>query len=179
MNKEKIFSVYFLTDCKTKTYIGYTCLDKSLLQKWKHPVAKRFRTHCFKLKNSAKRTKQFDTCRLVTFISGFPDNKTALSYEWFAKRRKLKCHRNMATFFKNHGHMFPIHSNICSRLDKFFAPLNHSKFTKWKNNLTIFIDFPFDLSGFYKIKSKPLPFPTCKEHFTGKPIIIKNTKYYW
>jgi len=68
---------YFLSDGARRSYIGYT-----------NNIRKRTRTHQRKLRASAKYTKQWPdgACRLEAYIEGFTDYRTALSFEWFAKR---------------------------------------------------------------------------------------------
>lgn len=111
--------VYFLTDgAGRKSYIGYTT-----------DLANRYHTHKNKLKKAARYTKRFQGCILVAAISGFPSKRCAMSFEWFAKRRKLTCHK----------HKIPIAADYHSRLENFFAPLKDPKFSQVPS-LTIRID---------------------------------------
>lgn len=93
--------VYFLTDTRTQSYVGYTTC-----------VALRYRTHRLKLAHAAKATKRFAACRLEAYIDGFPTKNLALSFEWHAKRR-----RAAATCLGQH-----------KRLDSYLATVTLEKF---------------------------------------------------
>ena len=116
-------SVYFLTDGMNRSYIGYST-----------DVCKRFYTHRNKLVASAKYTKGFQECHLIAYITGFPDKRTAMSFEWMAKHRTLKCHRTSLRFISMNAQepkskpFVRINDLPSKRLWKFFAALKHPKY---------------------------------------------------
>lgn len=87
--------VYFLSDCNRKSYIGFST-----------DVQRRVKEHKKKLKRSAKYTKKFSQCRLEAYISGVSSKRSALSLEWYCKRKWKKAkplpnmpHKRLSTFF--------------------------------------------------------------------------------
>jgi len=119
LKKDQMHTVYFLVDgTGRKSYIGYS-----------NDVWKRFRTHYLKLKASAKRTKAFNGCKMVAYITGFSTHKMALSYEWYAKRPS----RRLKQFYDG--------SNGCyhRRIPWFMAPLHLSKFEKEVDHLSLHV----------------------------------------
>lgn len=141
--------VYFLTNQDRLSYIGYS-----------NDVKKRFRCHSLKLKASAKYTKKFDQHVLVCYIQGFPSSNVALSYEWYAKRKRLKCHQTALQIIN------PVHK----RLYKFLAPLMVDKFKQYKSHLTIYVNDPQQtwskhISEFYQIAVLPMKKPFHSSHF--------------
>jgi predicted GIY-YIG superfamily endonuclease len=119
----KIHGVYFLTDgAKRRSYCGYsTC------------ISKRYRVHALKLAASAKCTKSFTGCEMWIKIEGFPTHNTALSMEWFSKRRRLKVHQSALDLNTIAPH---------PRISKFLAPLLHVKFRKLRANLIVYVRDP-------------------------------------
>ncbi len=116
MSAPKQYFVYFLQSGR-KSYIGFTV-----------NVGRRLRQHRGELVGGAKATRQWPDRRnleLVAFISGFPTKKSALSYEWHAKRRCPPVY----TF-----------RPICEthwRLPGFFYPATTPKFRNIKPLLTV------------------------------------------
>lgn len=85
-------SVYFITDTRTRSYVGYTT-----------NVARRYRTHRLKLAHAARATRRMAVCRLEAYIQGFTTDRQAMSFEHHAKRRNpgpkmAGQHRRFATF---------------------------------------------------------------------------------
>lgn len=114
----KKHSVYFLQNEK-KSYIGYTV-----------DLPHRIRQHRGEIKGGAKCTtswKHPENTEIVAFISGFPTEKLALSYEWHAKRRKLPAQKLFD------GLNPPCHN----RLYRFFEPIFQPKFQDIKQELQI------------------------------------------
>nr|QYA18476.1 GIY-YIG type nuclease [Clandestinovirus] len=79
------FCVYIVGEKKAdgtikRTYVGYT-----------NNFARRIRQHRGEISGGAKCTSRFSNCHPLLIISGFPDNKTALKYEWRLKRLTLQC----------------------------------------------------------------------------------------
>ena len=66
-------SCYLLQSCSSenKTYVGYS----------KDPW-KRLRQHNGEIVGGAKATSKFRPWRIICIISGFPDKRTALQFEW-------------------------------------------------------------------------------------------------
>lgn len=65
-------SVYLLKSTTTRrTYIGYTV----------NPV-RRLRQHNGEIKGGAKYTRRGRPWVMICYITGFPDHRTALQYEW-------------------------------------------------------------------------------------------------
>ena len=91
--------VYFLQS-GNKSYIGYTV-----------DIRRRLRQHRGEIVGGAKYTSSWHhrkNLQLVAYISGFPTQKSALSYEWHAKRacarslnfkKVAKTHRRLPGFF--------------------------------------------------------------------------------
>jgi predicted GIY-YIG superfamily endonuclease len=107
-----MLTVYFLVDGAQrrgrKSYIGYTV-----------NLPRRLRQHRGELAGGAKYTRGFKDCRLLAHISGFPNKRLAMSYEWHAKRKRLRCHASML-----------VHREMQHpRLARFFAPLAMAKFS--------------------------------------------------
>ena len=63
---------------KNKTYIGYTVNPK-----------RRLRQHNREITGGAKKTKNDYPWIMICYIGGFPDNKTALKYEWINNHPKM------------------------------------------------------------------------------------------
>ena len=125
--------VYLLSDGSRRTYIGYTT-----------NLRRRYRQHACKLKAGAKATKYFDQCLLLAYISGFPDKRIAMSYEWYAKKRYLRCHDTKLTLIK------PPHK----RLEKFLAPLHVPKFEAIRHLLTVHVPVNHvEVSDHYNVKT--------------------------
>lgn len=78
---DKIHYVYLLQSlsCPRKTYIGYTV----------DPV-RRLRQHNGEIVGGAKRTTRARPWKMICHISGFPDKRTALQYEWINNHPKVK-----------------------------------------------------------------------------------------
>jgi predicted GIY-YIG superfamily endonuclease len=81
--------VYLLVDgtCPRRwSYIGYTT-----------NLQRRLRQHRKELVGGAKYTARFRDARYMAYISGFPTKRSAMRYEWWAKRRqgRLHIHRTM------------------------------------------------------------------------------------
>lgn len=62
-----------------KTYVGYT-VDPS----------RRIRQHNGEISGGAKRTSKARPWKMVCYIEGFPDKRTALQYEWINNHPKIK-----------------------------------------------------------------------------------------
>lgn len=77
------WSVYFVMDGhQRRSYIGAT-------NHW----PRRLRQHRGELRGGARATATFAAgVHYVMRLSGFPTSRSALSYEWHAKRRHLRCH---------------------------------------------------------------------------------------
>jgi predicted GIY-YIG superfamily endonuclease len=103
--------VYFLEN-KTCSYIGYTV-----------NLQRRLRQHRKELAGGAKYTSKWQHVKLVSCVSGFPDKRTAMSYEWHAKRRR--------------GPTQVIYQGTHSRLWRFYEPLLLAKFKTCKSDLSI------------------------------------------
>lgn len=68
----KSYFVYLLTSLTTRrTYVGYTV-----------NLARRLRQHNGEIKGGAKYTRYGRPWKMVCYVAGFPDNITALQYEW-------------------------------------------------------------------------------------------------
>ena len=64
--------VYLLASTTTKrTYVGYTV-----------NIARRLRQHNGEIKGGAKSTHYGRPWKMICYIAGFPDNTTALQFEW-------------------------------------------------------------------------------------------------
>lgn len=63
-----------------RTYVGYT-----------NNFARRIRQHRKEITGGAKCTSRWINCHPLLIVSGFPDNKTALKYEWRLKRLTQQC----------------------------------------------------------------------------------------
>lgn len=114
-------SVYFLYNKSLRrSYIGFTNTIK--IYDENKVSCRRWRQHQGQIKGGAKAIKNWENFKCLAFIHGFTTKNKALSFEWFAKRRKMKCH----TF------AYPsnfIQNNIVpKRLFKFFAPICLKKF---------------------------------------------------
>jgi len=150
-----MFGVYFLTNGFKRSYIGSATSNNA-----RNPVSHRFRQHALKLKSGAKYTKQFAQCHLWAKIEGFPTKNTALSYEWFAKRKRLKVHKERLSLPKIVPH---------DRLETFFAPLLHEKFRGYRDQLIVYVRDPNqewskDISDHYSITVKQLQPPYENGH---------------
>lgn len=142
-------TVYFLTNgTLTRSYIGATkCCSR------------RFRQHALKHKAGAKYTKTFEDCHLWVKIEGFPTYRSALSYEWFAKRKRLNIHQQR----------LPLEYAPHQRLSTFFAPLLHDKFKAYRPELTVSVRDPdliwsTGLAEHYQVRVVQLKPPFKKEH---------------
>lgn len=71
--------VYLLKNSSRRTYIGYT-IDPS----------RRLRQHNGEIVGGAKRTQKGRPWEMVCYISGFPNKRTALQYEWSNNHPKTK-----------------------------------------------------------------------------------------
>ena len=101
--------VYMLTNsCGSLSYRGYTTNLK-----------RRLRQHRGELVGGARYTKKFDKCRLLAYISGFSDKRTAMSFEWHTKRRRSRQY------------------DPVTRLHTFVAPVLLTKFARVRPNLTL------------------------------------------
>lgn len=110
--------VYFLQNDR-KSYIGYTV-----------NLHRRLRQHKGEIKGGAKCTTGWqnrDNTELVAFIRGFPDQRTAMSYEWHAKRRRSQPKTKFL------GLDPPCHARFC----RFFIPLTNNKFAACKPGLQV------------------------------------------
>lgn len=149
--------VYFLTDMSyCRSYIGYST-----------SVSNRYRCHSLKLKASAKATKRFDNCILIAKIEGFPSKKTAMSYEFYSRIRRLNIRKGCLKL-DNCPH---------KRLEHLFAPLLHEKFKKLKKHLIIYVQDPYnewstDISEFYKVEVSQLKPPFYPTHINNKKRFI-------
>ena len=78
--EQKNHYVYLLQSInnKNKTYIGYT-VDPE----------RRLRQHNREIKGGAKKTRKDYPWRMICYIGGFPDHKTALRYEWINNHPKM------------------------------------------------------------------------------------------
>lgn len=146
---KEMHGVYFLTDTCRKSYIGYS-----------NNISKRFRTHALKLKASAKATKRFNHCMMIMKIEGFPTSNDALSFEWFAKRRSLRVHKERLMI---RNAPFPL------RISKFLSVIKLNKFQLIKHNLILYVHDPHnewssDISKYYGIAVRPLNPPYLLEH---------------
>ena len=63
----------------TNSYRGYTT-----------NLYKRLRQHRGYLSGGAKYTKRFNHCEVLAFVSGFEDKRTAQSFEWYTKKKRVK-----------------------------------------------------------------------------------------
>jgi len=64
--------VYLLASTTSRrTYVGYTV-----------NLARRLRQHNGEIKGGAKYTHRGRPWRMICYVAGFPDNVTALQYEW-------------------------------------------------------------------------------------------------
>jgi len=105
------FYVYFLRDGR-RSYIGFTV-----------DVFRRLRQHRGELAGGARYTKSWrNPPQLVAYISGFPTNRIALSYEWHAKRMR----RGTVALPGAHP-----------RFGKFLAALRHEKFAPLRADLRV------------------------------------------
>ena len=68
-----IYNVYLLQSISNprRTYIGYTV-----------DVKRRLRQHNGEIQGGAKRTSRSRPWKMICYISGFPDSRTALQFEW-------------------------------------------------------------------------------------------------
>lgn len=111
---------YLLIDTDTSTeqrrsYRGYTTDLKK-------------RLHRHRLKKGARYTRKFRHCEPLCYISGFADKKTAMSFEWFTKKTRVKKFNSFK--FSNDSR----HSKILSR---FCATLGIEKFKTITHDLTV------------------------------------------
>jgi predicted GIY-YIG superfamily endonuclease len=126
--KKLEFRVYFLQN-ERKSYIGFTT-----------DLPHRIRQHRGEIKGGAKCTtswKHPENTEIVAFITGFPTQKSALSYEWHAKRRRSP----KQELFD--GLTPPCHN----RLYRFFEPLLNPKFQDIKQELQIVLLKHHELQG--------------------------------
>ena len=64
--------VYLLASMTTRrTYIGYTC-----------NLTRRLRQHNGEIQGGAKYTRYGRPWKMICYVAGFPDNVTALQFEW-------------------------------------------------------------------------------------------------
>lgn len=133
---KRMHCVYFLWDGGTRSYIGYS-----------NNVFKRYRTHALKLKASAQATKSFRACHLLAYIAGFPSERAALSFEWYAKRKRHASHHEAMMFHSVHP-----------RLRTFFAPLTLPKFRGDRLTLHVrdHLDLCRPLQAFYRHDALPI-----------------------
>jgi predicted GIY-YIG superfamily endonuclease len=111
---------YFMTDTARKSYIGYT-----------KDVWRRIGEH--QGSRGAKSTRGFKQHRLIAYITGFPNQAVALSFEWHAKRH----YRQYVKKLQGVPH---------PRLTYFFAPLMMPKFQELHHELTIHLCWEHDES---------------------------------
>lgn len=120
-SKSKVpICVYFLQNYRC-SYIGFTT-----------DLFHRFRQHLGELAGGAKCTSRWankrDT-RLVAFVAGFPDKRTALSFEWHAKRRRRAPKVPLGR----------TESQPHSRLTRFLEPLLLDKFAWCRDRLKVML----------------------------------------
>jgi len=110
--------VYFLQN-ENKSYIGFT-----------NNLPRRIRQHRGEIVGGAKCTTSWkypEDTEIVAYITGFPTQKLALSYEWHAKRRRGPKRRVLQDV-----------SPMCHhRLYRFFEPLLSDKFKDVKQELRV------------------------------------------
>jgi predicted GIY-YIG superfamily endonuclease len=159
MKDNKIHSVYLLTNGQGRYYIGYSNNVNN------NPKQCRYRTHALKLKHSARATKKFKTCYLLAKIEGFPTKNSALSMEWYCKRKFLKILKL--------GHQQKINLNSIhfshNKLKNFFAPLLLHKFKVFAKNLTIYVQEPMFsqaclIHDIYEVRVANLNKPFLPDH---------------
>jgi predicted GIY-YIG superfamily endonuclease len=109
--------VYFLQPKlkSRKSYIGYTI---DLHHRW--------RQHRGEIKGGAKRTRGWKDAVIIAFATGFPDQHSALSFEWWAKRKtgKIMSHVNTNTCPSYNK----VNASEHARLKHFHYCLYHPKF---------------------------------------------------
>lgn len=129
--------VYFLLDGTRKlSYRGYTV-----------NIKRRIRQHNGEISGGARYTRRSKTWSVVAYITGFTSKRTAMSYEWYTKRRRLTCHDDMMRFLKPHV-----------KVQRFFAPLFAPKFEMMELRVHLaseYFDTAFTerLQQFYSIPS--------------------------
>jgi predicted GIY-YIG superfamily endonuclease len=111
--KKKSPVVYFLQPAlkSRKSYIGYTV---DLHHRW--------RQHRGEIKGGAKRTRGWKDAVVVAFATGFPDQHSALSFEWWAKRKPSQLKTDDCPVYVKHV------ANEHARLKHFHYCLYHPKF---------------------------------------------------
>ena len=116
---------YFLcNETGRLTYKGYsTNLDR------------RLRQHRGYISGGAKYTKRFKSCRVICYISGFPSKKTAMSFEWWSKRRMRRTEYQELCL----DMCQPLHRKLFA----FLKPLKKPKFSGLKELLTINLNSDF------------------------------------
>jgi predicted GIY-YIG superfamily endonuclease len=160
MKRDKIFGVYFLTDRHRKrSYCGYS-----------NDIKTRYETHSKRLAASAKTTKSFDECHLWVQIEGFPTCNKALSFEWFAKRHKLKIHAKALKLHDSAPH---------KRVATFLAPLLHDKFRACCKHLTVYTHDPTGqwsdtIAAHYGVTVKAMVPPFHPTHVTPKRVYTRR-----
>ena len=139
--KNNTIVCYMLTNESLKlTYIGYTT-----------NLNRRIRQHRRYIKGGAKYTKRFKRCNVLVFLSGFPNKRIAMSYEWWAKRRRIRIKTHAHTYtYKNKDHHkhksqhdprrnVPICQWPHRRVQHYLAPLLLPKFRHVLHNLTLYL----------------------------------------
>lgn len=120
---------------RLRTYKGYTT-----------NLQRRIRQHNGEIAGGAKYTRTFrGGATLVAFIRGFPNKQTAMSYEWYSKRRygrssllkKKKRIGNKTCSFHQNMFVFDGSTSYPNALWTFLAPLQHPKFAKM--NLSVYL----------------------------------------
>ena len=81
----KLWFVYCLKSLSSsKTYVGATV-----------NLSRRLRQHCGELKGGARYTSSGRPWSYVFIVSGFPEKRTALSFEWHWKHAKVRGKRGI------------------------------------------------------------------------------------
>ncbi len=110
--------VYFL-QCGRKSYIGYTV-----------NIVRRLRQHRGEIVGGARCTSKFKQVDIVAHISGFPDKRTAMSYEWYAKH-KLRGGTSPVKLPKDNN------EQVHCRFSQYLSRIKHKKFKSILATLTL------------------------------------------
>lgn len=126
--KYQSYYVYLLQSINNerKTYIGYT-ID---------PV-RRLRQHNGEIMGGAKKTKDARPWRMICYVTGFPNSRTALQFEWLnnhAKKMGLKQRNGVKGRIKTmcdalQRHKFASTSPPTSSMQLYFVWLTYDKYT--------------------------------------------------
>lgn len=115
-----MYTCYLLTnENNTKTYFGSTMNLK-----------RRLRQHRGEISGGAKYTSTFKMCYLVAYISGFPCKRSALSFEWYTKKNRMKKIKHLFLNLKG---------KIPNKISKLCHPVKHTKFQHIRLLLRLFV----------------------------------------